>query len=48
MFRYDWPRKRMYIAGRRIHHGPVGVCIALIGIGLALHDRHDFDEWFGL
>lgn len=33
---------RLYIAGRRLHHGLAGQLLALIGLGLMLHDRRDY------
>jgi len=49
---------RVWIAGQRCHHGAVGcaLAVALLARGhrraaaaaaiLALHDRHDWREWF--
>jgi hypothetical protein len=36
---------RLYVGGRRLHHGATGVLLALIGIGLVLHDLDDA-PWF--
>lgn len=44
--RYDLSRRRMYIAGRRLHHGLaclIGVAILSFGIW---HDRRDFPWLF--
>jgi hypothetical protein len=32
---------RVYIAGRRVHHGLVGVLLASLGVALTWHDRRD-------
>ena len=34
---------RCIIHGHRIHHGPIGIIIALT---LVIHDRHDWRKWF--
>jgi hypothetical protein len=34
--------RRVYVAGRRIHHGLAGVALALVGLALAYHDRRDY------
>lgn len=33
---------RLYIFGRRIHHGLVGACLTALGAVLSIHDRRDF------
>ena len=33
---------RMYLFGKRIHHGTVGIVLAAIGTTLIFHDRRDF------
>lgn len=33
---------RCYALGARIHHGMVGVALALAGLALIAHDRRDF------
>jgi hypothetical protein len=37
----DWERKRMYLFGRRLHHGLTGAVIVGLGLGLMWHDRAD-------
>jgi len=49
---------QVYIFDRRVHHGEIGVLLGLyglhkndpelfgLGIGLALDDIHDVNEWF--
>lgn len=32
---------RVYVAGYRLHHGAVGFALALLGVGLMLHDWKD-------
>lgn len=34
--------RRVYLFGHRIHHGAVGVGLALVGAVLAYHDRRDW------
>lgn len=34
--------RRVYIRGKRIHHGPVGLVLTLVGALLAYHDRRDW------
>lgn len=41
------PGGRVYVFGRRCHHGLVGTVLAVIGAALAWHDRHDFKTWLG-
>jgi hypothetical protein len=41
LVRYDSNRRRMYVGGRRLHHGLTGVALATIGIVLMWDDRHD-------
>ena len=36
------PGPRVYIRGRRIHHGLTGAVLATLGLALMLHDRHDW------
>ena len=38
----DHDKRRVYICGRRLHHGLVGLGAAAIGAALMLHDRRDF------
>ncbi len=38
---YDWERKRMYVFGRRLHHGLTGAVFVAVGVGLMWHDRAD-------
>lgn len=35
---HDW---RLYVAGRRWHHGRTGLLLTAIGLGLVLHDFKD-------
>jgi hypothetical protein len=37
----DWPRKRIYLFGRRVHHGLTGAVFVAVGLGLMWHDRAD-------
>ena len=37
----DWQRKRMYLFGRRLHHGLTGAVFVAVGLGLMWHDRAD-------
>lgn len=42
LVRLDRELRRVYVAGRRVHHGLVGVAMVAAGIVLAVHDRKDF------
>lgn len=33
---------RVYVRGRRLHHGRTGSALAILGAALMLHDRRDF------
>ena len=46
MLRIDHERRRVYVAGYRLHHGLVGLGAAIVGAVLMLHDRRDF-PWHG-
>jgi hypothetical protein len=39
--RYDSARRRVYLCGRRLHHGLTGAALATIGLALMWDDRHD-------
>lgn len=39
-------RTRLYVCGRRVHHGAVGAVAAAVGLALAIHDIRDRREWF--
>lgn len=36
---------RLYVAGRRTHHGLIGSALAALGSALAIHDRRDWRRW---
>lgn len=36
---------RLYVLGRRTHHGAIGLVLALVGIALCWHDRVDLHRW---
>lgn len=36
------PRCKLYIAGRRVHHGLTGIALIAVGALLCLHDRRDW------
>ncbi|HEU0023168.1 MAG TPA: hypothetical protein VFQ12_00960 [Thermoleophilaceae bacterium] len=40
------PRRRVWIAGQRVHHGATGAFLALLGTVLMAHDRKDYSFWF--
>lgn len=42
------PTRRLYCLGLRVHHGPVGVLLAVLGLVLAVHDRRDVWVWLRL
>lgn len=37
--------RRCYLAGRRVHHGLVGLAAAVVGVALMLHDWRDRRVW---
>lgn len=36
------PGPRVYVRGRRIHHGLAGAVLVVVGAVLCLHDRRDW------
>ena len=38
---YDAARRRVYLCGRRLHHGLTGAALATIGLVLMWDDRRD-------
>ena len=48
LLRYDASRRRMWIAGQRVHHGLTGVLLVAAGTALVLHDWKDRSLWFQL
>lgn len=42
LWRYDREKRRVWVAGKRIHHGPVGLVLAVVGAVICWHDRQDF------
>jgi hypothetical protein len=43
---FDLERRRIWIAGQRVHHGLTGVLFTAAGIGLMVHDWKDRPLWF--
>ena len=41
-------RRRLWIAGQRVHHGLTGVLLLATGTALMLHDWKDRSLWFQL
>lgn len=41
----DLGKRQVFVKGRRLHHGLVGVVAITAGIVLAVHDRKDFTRW---
>lgn len=41
-WRYDRTLRRVYVFGARVHHGGVGLLLAVVGTALFLHDVHDW------
>jgi hypothetical protein len=33
---------RVYVFGRRLHHGLFGIALSIVGLALAVHDRRDW------
>ena len=48
LLRYDARRRRLWIAGQRVHHGLTGVLLLATGTALILHDWKDRSLWFQL
>lgn len=46
LVRYDSSRKRLWVAGQRLHHGLTGALLAGAGMALMIHDRRDRSIWF--
>jgi hypothetical protein len=46
LLRYDAGRRRLWIAGQRVHHGLTGVLLLAAGTALVLHDWKDRSLWF--
>jgi hypothetical protein len=44
--RYDARRRRLWIAGQRVHHGMTGVLLLATGAALIWHDWKDRSLWF--
>jgi hypothetical protein len=42
----DIERRRIWIAGQRVHHGMTGALLALAGTLLMAHDWKDRPIWF--
>lgn len=46
MFVYiDRRMVRVYVLGRRLHHGATGAAFCVLGAALMLHDRRDWRAW---
>ena len=48
LLRYDARRRRLWVAGQRVHHGLTGVFLLAAGTALILHDWKDRSLWFQL
>jgi hypothetical protein len=46
VLRYDAERRRLWICGRRMHHGLTGALLAAAGFALMAHDWSDRSRWF--
>jgi hypothetical protein len=46
MIGLDLARRRVWIAGQRVHHGATGAFLAVLGTVLMAHDRRDYSVWF--
>jgi hypothetical protein len=46
VLRYDAERRRVWICGRRMHHGLTGALLAAAGFVLMAHDWSDRSLWF--
>ena len=41
----DLTNKRVYVRGRRLHHGLIGAVAVIAGLAAAVHDRRDARVW---
>ncbi len=41
----DLANRRVYVRGRRLHHGLVGAIAVAAGLVAAVHDRRDAKVW---
>ena len=41
----DFEYRRVYVRGRRLHHGLVGAIAVAAGLVAAVHDRRDARVW---
>ena len=48
LLRYDARRRRLWVAGQRVHHGMTGAVLLAAGAALMLHDWKDRSLWFQL
>jgi hypothetical protein len=48
LLRYDAHRRRLWVAGQRVHHGLTGILLLAAGTALVLHDWRDRSLWFHL
>ena len=48
LLRYDARRRRLWIAGQRVHHGMTGALLLVAGTALMAHDWKDRSLWFQL
>ena len=46
LIRYDADKRRLWILGQRVHHGPTGIVLAALGAALVAHDWKDRPVWF--
>jgi hypothetical protein len=46
LIRYDAHRRRVWVGGRRLHHGATGIVLAAAGVALMAHDWRDRSRWF--
>lgn len=45
LIRVDRKLRRTWVLGRRVHHGALGLGMAVLGLGLMAHDRRDRRDW---
>jgi hypothetical protein len=48
LVRYDAELRRVWICGRRLHHGLTGALLTAAGFALMAHDWRDRSIWFKL
>ncbi len=48
LLRYDATQRRVWVCGKRLHHGLTGALLTAAGFALMAHDWRDRSIWFKL